>query len=870
MPDTPENIPPQDAPQTPSNDGKPLAEQINRFVSEVLANREAIQKAEGIYNPITQDEEYKLLYEKGLHEAIKDYDISHYPFYVPPRRRLQNEKREEADSQSIDWKKIEQKVYLKAFTEPEDDLEEQIHTISQKSSIPYEKTRQLILERLAKGKNDFERFIYEDVFSKIAVLIFTIGIGMLIRYGIAEGVLPEWARISIGMLISGILFAIAKRMENSNQTFSLLFATSALCLMFYTNYLAFREYNFLNQFAAFALMLCIISISLGLSLYYNRRYFAVLAIVGAYLTPFVIVGEQINYNYFFSYLFVITLSTIVIAYRRRWILLNYLTFITTMVILTGWMWRVNLGSLQMLYTGMTFSTLFYLVYFGMHLLHSLRQLRDETEVAMSERDLFFFALNMGFFILSVYRLLGAHFLVGEYFGWWLVGTGIFNGAFGWWLYNKPDSNYNIRKYMQAFALGGVSIGMLFICQTRHTLHLAWLAETFALLLIARYWRVPIFRDAAVLTFLASLITLFSIWYSTYNGSAKPDFLFNSAVFATIASVCIYIGGLFLVQMQAQATEGRLMFLTYEAKALQGLLAGVSIGLIYLSGNIELTYHRFSHPDLERLVIGIYNTIFAILFWVGATRTANKRLQLAANYILMAAVISYIVFAHPKVINLRNEFLIGTAKPTWFFVHYINLILDLLAIYLLLSYQYGIFSPLTKQAGNNDAEEDSTTLRIDYVVWLACGSLVFHLTAELDHLYVVFFYDADKSFAKNISYLLEQTRLFFYPILWSLIAFGIMLLGVQYRIRDFRIIASALLGAMLLKLLAYDIWKVSRFTQILLLIIIGGLLFIVSYLNTQLRSFLAEGTLDIDEIYQKLTGKKSAPPPQQPPSDQQKP
>lgn len=869
MPDTPEHIPPQDEENKPHNEQDPLAERMNRFLSEILTNREAIQKSRGEYHPLEQDPEYRLLYEKGLYDATKDYDISHYPFYVPPRQRAENEKKEEAESTSIDWKKIEQKVYLKAFIEPEEDeLEEQIRAVAQRRAIPYEKTRQLILERLAKGKDDFERFIYEDVFSKIAVLIFTIGVGMLIRYGIAEGVLPEWARVGIGLLISGILFGIAKRMELSNETFSLLFATSALSILYYTNYLAFKEYHFLSQPVAFLLMLVIIGLSLWLSLHYERRYFAILAIIGAYITPFVIVGEKIYYDYFFSYLLLITIGTITVAYFKRWVLLNYLTFITTVLIFTGWMWRVNLGNLPMLQTGLVFATLFYLTYFAMHLLHSLRRLEDETEVPMSERDLFFFALNALFFVWTVYRLLNAHFLVGDYFGWWLMGLGIFNGTFGWWLYTKKDSDPYIRKYLQTFALLGVSAGIVFVWHTKTTLHLAWLAETLALLLLTRYWRITLFRDAALLTFTASLIALFTIWYATYAGATTPDFLFNDAVLATLASVVIYVGCLIVVRMQVQTqqTNERLMFLTYDARAFQALLAGVSVLLIYLCGNIELTYHRFSHPSLERLVIGIYNTIFAMLLWLAATRIQNTRFQKIANYILVTAVFSYIIFAHPEVVRLRNEFLTGTAKAVWFFVHYINLTLDLTAIYLLLSYQYGIFNPALQQADEEQSAHDTNSAKIDYVVWLACIALVFHLTAELDHFYILFGYNPNLPVAESIGQLLEQTRLFLYPILWSFIAFGLMLLGVKLQVRDFRIIASALLGAMLIKLLAYDIWRVSRFTQILLLIIIGGLLFIVSYLNTQLRHFLAEGTLDIDEIYRKLTGKKMPPPP--PPADEE--
>ncbi|MCS7019313.1 MAG: DUF2339 domain-containing protein [Cytophagales bacterium] len=858
MADSPEHhTPPSEDEHLPQQPSDPLSEQIDRFVAEILENREAIQQSKGDYNPLLEDDAYRLLREKGLSEATKDYDLSHYPFYVPPRKRSTNERKDQPDT-TIDWKKIEQKVYLKAFLEPdEDELEEQIRAeVAKRKGLSYEKTRQMILERLSKSKDDFERFIYEDVFSKIAALIFTLGVAMLIRYGIAEGVLPEAARVAIGLLTSGILFAIAKRMENSNETFSLLFATSALFILYYTNYLAFKEYYFLSHPVAFFFMLCIVGLSLWLSLHYEQRYFAVLAIIGAYLTPFVISGERVYYEYFFGYLLLITCVTIAIAYFKQWTLLNYLSFVATVLIFIGWAWRVNLGSVAMLQIGLTFSTLFYLTYFAMHVLHSLRPLpNDQTQVPMSERDLFFFSLNVFFFIFMVYRLLSAHFLVGEYFGWWLIAISLLNGSVGWWLYNKPQSDKYIRKYLQTFALLGVSIGAILIWHTAKNLHLIWLVETVLLLLLSRYWQVALFRDVAVLTFAASLLMLLIIWFNTYTGDSAPVFLFNDAVLATAAAVIAYVVSFILVRMQANQTSERLMFLTYEAPKLQVLFLTVSVVLLYLCGNMEFTYHHFAHPSLERLVIGIYNTVFALLLWVVAMRTGNARFQNIAHYTLMTAVISYIVFAHPKVIDLRNAFLLGTAKASWFFVHYINLALDLTAIYLLLSYKYGVFRPesvATEQEPNS--EQDVHFANIDYSVWLACAALVFHLTAELDHLYVLFGYNPQQSFQESLDRLLDQTQLFFYPILWLLIALGFMLLGVKWRIKDFRIIASALLGVMLLKLLAYDIWRVSRFTQILLMIIVGGLLMIVSYLNTQLRKFLVEGRLNMDEIYRKLTGK----------------
>ena len=79
----------------------------------------------------------------------------------------------------------------------------------------------------------------------------------------------------------------------------------------------------------------------------------------------------------------------------------------------------------------------------------------------------------------------------------------------------------------------------------------------------------------------------------------------------------------------------------------------------------------------------------------------------------------------------------------------------------------------------------------------------------------------------------------YPILWAILAFLIMIWGMQIKDKDFRIISLSLFALIILKLFIIDVWAMSEGGRIAAFIILGVVLLVVSFLYQRLKKLIVE-------------------------------
>ena len=121
----------------------------------------------------------------------------------------------------------------------------------------------------------------------------------------------------------------------------------------------------------------------------------------------------------------------------------------------------------------------------------------------------------------------------------------------------------------------------------------------------------------------------------------------------------------------------------------------------------------------------------------------------------------------------------------------------------------------------------------YVGWPAVCFFVFMASAELDHLVVWLGYtDTD-----SISHLLTQNHKIGYPILWGVSSFLLIVLGMQRKSRNLRIISLTFFLITLIKLFTVDIRGISEGGKIAAFISLGLLLLIVSFMYQRLKNLL---------------------------------
>ena len=79
----------------------------------------------------------------------------------------------------------------------------------------------------------------------------------------------------------------------------------------------------------------------------------------------------------------------------------------------------------------------------------------------------------------------------------------------------------------------------------------------------------------------------------------------------------------------------------------------------------------------------------------------------------------------------------------------------------------------------------------------------------------------------------------YPILWGILSFACLILGIKRQNKQLRIIALSLLGLTILKLFLYDIRNVSETGKIIAFILLGVLILIISFVYQKLKRLVTE-------------------------------
>ena len=193
-------------------------------------------------------------------------------------------------------------------------------------------------ERGAKrAPTDWEKFIGENLISKIGIAILVLAIGFFVKYAIDNDWIGPVGRVGVGLLCGAILIGLAHRLRNQYKAFSSVLIGGGLAVLYFTIALAYHQYHLFGQTTAFILMLVITAFSVVLSLLYNREELAIIALVGGFVTPFLVSNGSGDYQVLFTYLVILNTGLLVIAYYKAWRLLNGLAFGFTVVLFGSWL-----------------------------------------------------------------------------------------------------------------------------------------------------------------------------------------------------------------------------------------------------------------------------------------------------------------------------------------------------------------------------------------------------------------------------------------------------------------------------------------------------------------------------------------------------
>lgn len=708
--------------------------------------------------------------------------------------------------------------------------------------IPQEPTK-TFWENFRENNPDLEKFIGENLINKIGILILVLGISYFVKYAIDKDWINEPARVGIGMLSGALIMGIAHKLRKKYAAFSSVFVAGAIAVFYFTIGVAFHTYHLFGQTAAFIIMVLITVFSCLISLSYNRKELAVLSLIGGFAVPFMVSTGQGNYVVLFTYILILNIGILALAYYKKWGIINILSYIFTVILYGAWLFK-DLDEKGPHYLGaLLFGFAFYLVFIGINIINNVR-----TKGLFSPIELSILASN-------TFLFYGAGMVVLEQFhpelkGLFTAALGLLNLSYAWFLYKKFGLDKTAVYLLVGLTLTFITLAIPIQFEGNY-ITLFWAAEAVMLMGLGQKSKITYYRFASIMVHSLMIGSLLMDWAAIYRTESVLNILFNkiclTGIFAVVSLFTVY----YLLKKEDEKLQ-QFGFI-FNPKKYSDALRGIGIIIGYFVGLFEVGFQANTHIEGVNSAITVpvvYHLLFSAALFYGLCKSKNRaHYQLASIIAIINIILFALSFSNYAFYEHEQYITTGIHQRIGFYLHYISLLIIVFFGYKL--YQINKENPVFE------------LFQKKIIVWIAAFFIIYMASTELMLHGLVFsnspvtaqevqsseFY---KNYQSNeLHYLKQQiaydsiyqTRTQIiktgYPILWGILAFVFLIIGIRKHIKNLRIIALSLLGITILKLFLFDISNASETGKIIAFILLGILILIISFVYQKLKVLIQD-------------------------------
>ncbi len=663
---------------------------------------------------------------------------------------------------------------------------------------------------------DLEKFIGENLVSKIGIAILVLAIGFFVKYAIDNNWIGEVGRVAIGITCGSILIGLAHHLRLNYKAFSSVLVGGGIAVFYFTIALAYHQFHLFGQIPAFIVMIVITAFAVALALLYDRQELAIIALVGGFVTPFLVSTGSGNYQTLFSYLLVLNVGLLVIAYNKAWRLLNILAFAFTSLLFIIWVITgINVSGaapyhISRYRDGLLFGTAFYLLFFFINVANNIKE-----QKRFIASDFTILLVNTAlYFAAGLYFLTEMH--ASAYRGLFCVSIGVFNLVASYFLLRKQKVDANILYLLVGITLTFISLAAPVQLHGNH-ITLFWASECVLLYWLYQRSGITIIRWASLLVWACMVISLLMDWVNIYSFNATSLAIIFNKAFITSVGAAIASYALFLLKQKPIPQAGARAF----PPAFIFRIAALTI--LFFGGAFEINHQfQYYYPStgINLLYILLFTFSFVFIFVI----VSNKIKSIHTSWIIQVSIIAvcsllYLV-AIPEYYTVLNTLMETKKQLIHFVAHWAGVVLMGALFYLLVkTIQKNILD-----AGNRQP-----------ITWVLTAWIVVFLSVEINLMSNSIFYYPGASWAR-LNDVFLRTGL---PILWGLCSFAFMWMGMRYKFRALRIISLTLFSITLLKLFVFDIRDIPVGGKIAAFFCLGVLLLIVSFMYQRLKRIIIE-------------------------------
>jgi uncharacterized membrane protein len=665
--------------------------------------------------------------------------------------------------------------------------------------------------------NPLEKFIGENLSSKVGILILIIGVFIGIKYSIDHQLISPIVRIIGGYVFSALFMAVGFYLRPTYTQLSAIIVSGAIAMAYFISFTAADTYELLNRSFSFMIMIALTIFAVIVSLQYNRQIIAIIGLTGAYAIPFLISTEQSNHNYLFSYIMVINVGILYVSFVKNWNSLLRVAILFTWIIFGFWFIFLTERTFFK-QDASFFATLFFMLFFLASMAYHLRK----PALINASKMLLIVANALTYFAI-MYTLMKDD-------DTWQHVTGLLPFALALWYLIPSYFAYKNRAShpVLLYFFAGLSLGFLTLTIPiqfdGHAITLFWTLQAVAIMSIG--WRkqlTPMTRAATIIMAMAMIHFLmnwalvphvFPVGVSdSYPGLRHISLTSTVCILALLTSLIIQCQW----NVSGKTATTTWLWLGYL------LLAIIATGLMEISVYFNHRYYATaisldaasimfdsSLPIKRTLWQLIFLTGFAgLLLWAPIRllkdRTVSLSIILTGGLLLLFGVI-----VGGMLTNKLRYLFLQLQEDEWFKpgLFYIGI------RYLLWS-AFALFG-------------------IALVRYLKKGfirpSLAGILHISLMILLLVFISQEAIQWMELLAY--PQGDKLLLSVLWGAYAAYWIYLGMQKRAVHWRYFAIVLFSLTLCKLFLYDISHLNTLSKTFVFITIGLLLLFISFLYSK--------------------------------------
>ena len=689
-----------------------------------------------------------------------------------------------------------------------------------------------------KGKSDLEKFIGENLINKIGIAITVIGVAIGAKYSIENNLISPLTRIILGYLFGLGLLGFGIKLKSMYQNYSAVLVSGAMAIMYFMTYSAYGQYHLIPQMIAFILMLIFTIFTVIAAINYNNQIIAHIGLVGAYAVPFLLSEGSGKVAVLFSYMAILNIGILAIAFKKYWKPLYYVSFGLTWLIFLSW-YVLKYETNEHFRLALVFTSLFFAIFYLTFLAYKLLQ-KEKFVFA----DIILLMINSFVFYGIGYAILNSNQTGKQLLGLFTLTNAVIHFIASVIIYRQKLANKDIHYMIAGMVLIFITIAVP-VQLDGNWVTLLWAGQAALLFWIGRTKNVSFYEKLSYPLMLLAFISIIQDWcyvYGSYdpeNPSTRITTLFNVNFLTSI----LFIAAFVFINILNQKKNYPSYFETQKSisKIISFTIPAILIFTIYYAFRMEIANYwnqlytdsvikinsknqeysdNYWNHDLNRfktIWIINYTLLFvSILAFVNLKKLKNKQFGLIN---LSLIVLTLIVFLSKSLYNLSElrENYLGQTLSQYYQRGIVNLWIRYLSFSFVALTLYSFYKYIKQDFQQRNFKMAFELLMHTTILWIASSELINWMDI----------YKSEQSYKLGLS------------ILWGIYSLFLIAFGIWKKNKPMRIGAIALFGITLIKLFFYDISHINTIAKTIVFVSLGILLLVISFLYNKYKHLISD-------------------------------